>query len=316
MRKIGLSSVKDCEIIFAHNNSVILSGKNPWLFRKDGNFVAKYKSIRNAYSMMFLPGNIAFLDGGMDQAYHFISLDTGELLWSYVQKGRRDFNPRLFAATADGDIVYYVYSIKDILHVDQLILSKKSCITYSIPLSMRATYHCYCDERGYLCMCQSFLLPKDDEQSESFAFFGILQWHPSNQTPTWKYQWIVPTGPLNGAVCKCNDDYALLGNLKVRNLKTGEIFSLLENQGEMPSIFGGYSVLAYDSASNLLTLCFTWSGSNLIIDCEERKIIAHYVPIDRDYQYGCLIDGSFWMGSSDGIVKRPFPHMDPFPKKF
>lgn len=317
MRRIGLDSIKDCEVIFAHDDYVILSGKNPWLFRKDGSFISKYKSIRHGYSMLFLPENIAFVDGWMDQSYHYISLDTGELLWSHVQKGKRDFTPRIFAATDDGNIVYYVYSIKKILHVDQLVLSEKSCTTYTIPFSKGATYHCYCDDQGYLCLLKSFLLPKEDEYCRGDCFFGILRWHPNDQTPTWKYQWIEPTGSLDCTVRTCNDDYALLGNLKVRCLKSGEVFNLLENQGEMPPISGGYSIEAYDAGRQLLTIRFTSTSSNIIIDCKERKIVAHYMPFSyHEHVGGCLIDDEFWIGSDDGIVKRPFPHMDPFPKKF
>lgn len=316
MKSASLATVKDCEVIFARDNTVLLSGKNPWLFRKDGTFVAKYKTVRKAYDMIFLPGNLAFLDGWLDESYHFISLDTGEILWSHQQKGRRDFTPRKFAATADGKIVYYVYSVKNILHVDQLVLSEKSCTTYTIPFSKGATYHCFCDDRGYLCILQSFLLPKEDEGSKSFEFYGILQWHPNDQNPIWKYQWTVPTGPLNSTVRICNDEYVLLGNLKVRNLKNGEMFFLLENQKEMVPPFGAYTVKAYDKERNLLTIRFTWSCSNVVIDCKARKIVAHYVPFDRDHSSGCLIDDEFWMGSDEGVVKRPFPHMDPFPREF
>lgn len=212
-------------------------------------------------------------------------------------------------------IVYYVYSIKSILHVDQLVLSEKSCTTYSIPLTRRATYHCYCDKRGYLCMLQSFLLPKEDEDSKSYCFFGILQWHPSDQNPTWKYQWIEPTGSLDCTVHTCNDEYALLGNLKVRCLRSGEVFDLLENQTDMPPISGGYAVTAYDEERKLLTVRFTSSCSNVIIDCKARKIVSHFVPASDDHVGGCLVDDEFWMGSDDGIVKRPFPHMDAFPIK-
>lgn len=316
MRKFGLASVKDCDVIFAKDHSVILSGKNPWLFRKNGDYVAKYKPIRHAFSMLFLPGNIAFLDGWVDQAYHYISLDTGELLWSHVKKGKRDFTPRKFAATADGNIVYYVYSINSVLHVDQLVLSEKSCTTYTIPFSKGATYHCYCDERGYLCLLQSFCLPQGDESNQCFQFCGILQWHPNDPNPTWKYHWTEPTDTKNGTVRICNDEYVMTDKLKVHCLKTGEIFDLLENQEQMPPFFGGYSVQGYDSERKLLTVVFTWSCSNVVIDCQERKILAHYVPFDRDDSRGCLVDDEFWIGSDEGIVKRPFPHMDPFPRKW
>lgn len=316
MRNANLGSVKDCEVIFAHDHFVILSGKIPRLFHKDGSFVAKYKTIRKAYAMTFLPGNLAFLDGLLDGAYHFLSLETGELLWSHLKKGKRDFTPRKFAVTNDGNIVYYVYSIKDILHVDQLILSEKSCTTYTIPFAKGATYHCYCDERGYLCILRSFLLPKEQEDGRQYAFCGVLQWHPDDKNPTWKYQWTVPTGTPDCSVCMCNDEYVLLESLKVRNLKTGEMFFLLENQKEMVPPFGAYTVKAYDKERNLLTIRFTWSCSNVVIDCKARKIVAHYVPFDRDHSSGCLIDDEFWMGSDEGVVKRPFPHMDPFPREF
>jgi hypothetical protein len=164
-------------------------------------------------------------------------------------------------------------------------------------------------------MLQSFLLPTEDVNNKQSCFLGILQWHPNDPIPTWKYQWIEPTGSMNCTVRICNDEYVLLGNLKVRCLKTGETFDLLENQSEMPPIFGGYSVAAYDEKRKLLTVRFTSSSSNVIIDCKDRKIVANYVPFDHDHVGGCLIGDEFWFGSDDGIVKRPFPHMDAFPRK-
>ena len=313
MRKVELGSVRDCDMIYAYEDNVILSGKNPLLFRKDGSFVTKYKTIRNAYNMVFLPGNFSLIDGGLDQSYHYISLDTGELLWSCPQKGKRDTSPRKFATTDDGNTVYYVYSIKNIIHVDRLVPSERRCTTYSIPLSMRATYHCYCDSKGYLCMLQSFLLRKEEE-SKSFRFNGILQWHPNDQIPIWKHQWIEPVGSQNLARI-CNDEYVMMDNLNILSLENGEMFDLLEKQAEMPPIFGGYSVQAYDSERHLLTIRFTYRSSNVVIDCKARKIVAHYVPFSRDHVGGCLIDDTFWMGSDDGIVKKTFPHMDPFPQK-
>lgn len=314
MRNIGLESVTDCDVIFEYGNSVIFCGKNPWLFRKDGSFVAKYKSIRNAYNMVFLPGNCAFVEGGLDRSYHYISLDTGEVLWTHPQKGRRDTTPSLLAVTADGEVVYYVYSIKRLIHVDRLVPSEKCCTTYTIPFCRGATYHCYCDEQENLCLLQTFLPKKEDDESQSFRINGILRWNPDDQVPIWKHQWTEPIGSWN-LVRVCNDEYVLMANLNVLCLKTGEIFSLLENQTDMPPIFGGYTVQAYDSERQYLSIGFTYSCSNIVIDCKSRKLAAHYVPFSREHVSGCLIDGEFWIGSDDGVVKRQFPHMDPFPRK-
>ena len=63
MRKFDFRSVTDCELIFSYGDYVVFSGKNPWIFRKDGTYIAKLKQIRNAYNMVFLPGNMVLMDG-------------------------------------------------------------------------------------------------------------------------------------------------------------------------------------------------------------------------------------------------------------
>ena len=67
--------------------------------------------------------------------------------------------------------------------MDRLNLSEKSCTTYAIPSVKGAIYHCYCDANGYLCMLMKL-----------FHSEGIMQWHPDDPIPSWKYHWTVPTG--------------------------------------------------------------------------------------------------------------------------
>ncbi len=316
MRKFDLASVEDCERIFAHKDTVILSGKNPWIFRKDGTYIAKLKKIRNSYDMVFLPDNMVLMDGKVDLAYHYVSLDTGEIIWSFPKKGKRDGITNEFAVSPDGEFVYYVYEIKNILHVDQLFPRKQLCNTYTIPLGMRATWDCACDADGNLLLLQSFLVHNymEDGTDNSHHFQGILKWSPSNPEPTWVYECKRGNGPRT-TLCACNDKYVLYDDFTVVSIRDGEEYNLLQNNPAINRAPGGFVVSNYDPERSLLTVVFLYSWSTIIIDCKSRRIVAHYTPISRGLSDGCLIDDEFWIGTYDGVIKRPFPHMDEYPRK-
>lgn len=317
MRKVTLDSVKDCDCIFSNGEYVILSGKNPWIFRQDGTFVAKLKTIRHAYVVVFLPQNTALLNGGgSDKYYHYVSLCDGQILWSCPKSGRRDLGGNPLTVSPGGQTAYCVYSINQVLHVDIITPKENRCVTYSIPLGIRATYHSYCDVEGNLYFLQSFAenLPRDyDEEDHSYYINGVLKWSPSLSEPVWVQQWSTP--PRAGRTLKkCNEEYVLFDNFTVRSFKTGEEFNLLENEPKHSRSPGGFRC-AYDRERSLLTVNFTSSCSTVVIDCKMRKIVAHYVPISPGLNSGCLIGDEFWIGTRDGVIKRPFPHMDEFPRR-
>ena len=93
------------------------------------------------------------------------------------------------------------------------------------------------------------------------------------------------------------------------------MFSLLANEQNIVKK-NRFVVDGYDPDRKLLTVHYLNHGSTLIIDCVKRKIAAHYRPISNDLRSGRLIDNEFWIGTYDGIVKRPFPYVDPFPHGF
>lgn len=313
MRKNDLSSVTDCEVIFTNGDYVILSGKNPWIFRKDGTFVAKLKSIRRAYDILFLPGNEVFLDGRADLAYHYVSLQDGRTFWSTPKSGKRDFTPYEFAASPDGRIVYHIYGIKGTRYVDVINIPEQALTTYHIPLGPGSISHCYCDADGILTILQSCRVMDTDGMTERkfCGLFGLMKWSPEMRIPIWKCQWKTGYGATPRM---CDDRYVLHDDLTVLSLEHGERFDLMENSPGINRAPGGICIDAYDPERQLLTVRFLKSRSTIIIDCEKRKIISHYAPISHGLTGGCLIGDEFWIGTFDGVVRRPFPHMDKYPR--
>lgn len=91
MRKLTFQDVHDCQVIQEHGDMVIFLGKHPWIFRKDGTFIARLKGICRSWNMLLLPDNRVFFDGYGDRSYHYVSLTDGEMLWSIPKKGKRNF---------------------------------------------------------------------------------------------------------------------------------------------------------------------------------------------------------------------------------
>lgn len=321
MRSFSLCSVTDCDMVFSFGDSVVLSGKNPWIFRKDGTFVSKLKTIRNSYRMEYLPGNMVLMDGGVDRAYHYVSLDSGEILRSWAKKGRRYTLLGGYAVSPNGKVIYHVYCNNNKFQVDHIDLEKETYTTYVIPVDYGSIRYCYCDDCGYLSLLISSLVHDTQENGKdhSYQTTGILTWLPGSSETTWKHQWkstdvTNPDGTRFDAKM-CDDNYVLSGDLTVLSLRTGETFDLLENTPGLNRTPRSANILAYDPERKLLTVRFLHSGSNIIIDCRSRKIVAHYVPITPGLSGGCLIGDEFWIGTSNGVIKRPFPHMDDFPRR-
>lgn len=313
---VELCSVKDCDVVFSHQNTVILSGRNPWIFRKDGTFVAHLKTIRNAYRVAFLPRNMALMESSVNRAYFYVSLDNGKILWRVPQKGKRSGTPNQFAVSQDGRTVYYVYQTNSVLHIDVIVPELQTCTTYAVPMTLRATYFCFCDDEENLCMLQGFREKrKRVDGTETTVFVNaIMKWNEKNPIPVLSNQWTNEFG-THSVPRICNDQYVLYSDFSVVSIHTRECLNLLQNNDPIACELGGFVVEDYDPSRHLLTVRFLSSWSSVIVDCIARKIVAHYLPVTPGLSGGKLIDNEFWLGSKNGIQKKPFPHMDTFPHR-
>ena len=314
MAKITLKSPKNGWYIFSNGKDVFISGSSLWLFRADGTFVKKYDTIRRASKAIFLPDNKAFVEGGSDRTFHYISLEDGEVLWSCPKVGRLGYSKARFAVSADGSTIYNARAADSFkLCIDRMDLQTQTYERYILDEGLRVTHDIFIDENGVLCAMQSHLIIRDEEDYSpvNMSQNGILAIpiDSDGAHPIWKRQWICKS-ERGRSFRGCDGKYILREDYTVLDLDTMEEFRLLPEE-EVATLPDQGFAWKYDPATGLLTVCYLSVFLNVIIDCKKRKVVSRYSRDTLSVGFeGCLINNEFWTCTEKGVVKRPFPNWD------
>ena len=302
MREHTFQDVVDCETVMQYGDVMLFIAKHSWLFTKEGRFIARLKQINRAWDVLFMSNNTIFMDGLGDRSYHYVSLETGEVLWSISQKGKRNFAPRKMALSPCGRKVYYVYSIGEQRYLDTIIPEDKICLTQRLPLMKGAVCAVFCTPDGKLGVLRSFM------QTNTIHLFD-----PDNVLQECFVQEVI--NDHSAMPVAADDTHILMSDLQVIKWRENTAFSLLpEQESKISKDF--FTIMDYDPVRQLLNIRYLKSSSTLIIDCKSKRIAAHYRPITSGLSGGCVVGDEFWIGTDKGIQKRPFPHMDPYPRNF
>lgn len=316
MRRIDLNTVKDCGRIWKCGDYVVASGKSLWVFRKDGSFVSKSKTIRRPGKLHFLPPDKIFVEGGADYQYHYVNLVTGEDIWATTIDRKRMLPSKRFAVSPDNRYLYDMYNhyAKDKWYVVRFSLADLSVSKVEVPDCLRTTTGIYTDDEGVLYALQTHHLTDDGKISQN----GILRidWRTEAPIFSWERMWQSEQS-REKAWNHTDGRYILCEDYSVIDMTTMQSFSLLENDPEWkPEFVCGDCVYLPDKG--MLMAYHTMYDGNVIIDCKMRKRIAQYAPpklgVAAGYA-GCVIDGEYWIGTEEGIVRKSFPVFEEMPEK-
>lgn len=310
MQTISLKTVKDCDSIFSNGSDVLLGGKNLWLFRADGTFVAKHTTIRNPSKAIFLPHNTVLVDGHGDGSYHYISLIDGEILWSSIKKGRKtSISVDRFAVSSDGMIVYDVYhGTSNDLYVNRIIPQQQKHDYYIIKDGLRVTHDVYCDENDSLCVLQSHLLVGCGDTPKRQNGILSISINQDQVTYNWKRWWQSNPEAFTSA-CGCDGKKILCLDFSVYDLESKKKYTFLDST-ELSTLPKDHFGWLYDDKRKLLTIYFVVEKQNIVIDCQNGNIIARYTREDQSVGYqGCPVGDEFWTGTRKGISRLPFPNV-------
>lgn len=310
-----LKSIKDCSSIYYNGGNVLIKGRNLRVLRTDGSLVCWNKEIGRPLETALLPGNMALVDSTAKKAFYYISLDTGEVVWSVKHKERIRFSTR-FIVAPDGMTVYDLYyrSNSNTLYIDAVNPTERSLKTYVIKDTLRTSPAGYCDEEGVLHILQTHsLFPGDPRYTpEKPSLFAVLRVKIENDgvETTWEREWMDHPKATAWAY---DGRYTLYTGLKVYDHETGEWIDLLENDTRPKPYRQESFFWSYDPDNCYLTVSLFGVGVELIeiIDCKNRVRVAQYARPDSSVGFmGCLINGEYWHGTKDGIVKKPFPYFE------
>lgn len=316
MRKIDLSTVKDCGVIWNCGEFVVASGKSLWVFRKDGSFVSKSNTIRYPGKLHFLPPDRIFVAGGTDYQYHYVNLLTGEDIWttSLDRKGEL-FNQR-FAVSPDNRYLYDMYNhyVSGKRYVLRFSLEDLTVSKSEVPDYLRGTVGIYTDEEGILYALQTHLLTDDGKLSQN----GILRIDWRTEKPVFSWERVWQSERNRKKMWKHTDGrYILCEDYSVIDMTTMQSFNLLENDSKWIPENGCLDCEYLPDRGLLLAYHGIYDG-NVVIDCKARKRVAQYAPTEigvRAGFAGCLIGDEYWIGTADGIVRKPFPLFEEIPEK-
>lgn len=324
-----MASIKNGNIIFSNGDDVLVAGKTMWLFRTNGEYIKKLAAIRRPHKVAFLSNRTAIVDSGMDYAYYYLDLQTGDILWTTKMKCRRSWDAFHFAVTPDGSTVYnlfYAWSgSTQCLHVERMIPEKHihDISPVKEPLNLTGelciTADLFCNEDGTLCALQYKNITRYEEYDymetpQVIFHYGILALPFQNGTlaPYWKRDWKKEKKGKWLSICACNGQYILYEDLSVLDLESQNTFFLLNDAGRELLPVDDF-VCFYDSRRCILTLWYSGTKLNAVIDCKNRTLVGLYLrdePLGVGYG-GCLIGNEFWTGTSSGIKRKPFPNLDP-----
>lgn len=316
MKIFTLDKIKDCSSIFSNGNYVILSGKSTQIFDRTGILVVNFKTFRYIQKAVFFQDNTVLIDSPYNGFYHHVSLNDGNIIWSSVQKGRRTCLASNFVVSSNGSTVYDICSVGyQKQQIDRICPQEQLHDRYIISDGLRVTDDIFCDTDGAFCVLQSHLIVNKSEEyyydnTPPIQQNGILaiSYSPDGPRHEWRRLWKSDNYIRFRA---CDGKHLLCENFDVVNMETGETFNLLENDTRsfLPKHYS--FTWSYDKENHFLSVFFVGELFNIVIDCKARKRVAQYKRTSQNTGYqGCIIGDEYWMGTDNGVVRKPFPYME------
>ncbi len=316
MLKKTLRTISPGTCIYSNGEDVLLIKRDVWLFRKDGTAVVKIEDVSYPRKVIFLPGRKALIDVPNKKEFTCISTEDGSFLWQIQKAGENiQGTASYFVASSDYSIIYdYGYTIDEKLFVDRISIADQGYIRVYTEDCLRTTPTAYCDKNDVLCMLQQHAILENTtgqwwmHQGKCLHQLGILAcpFENGDAHPYWQNRWTDDYRHIIAA----NERYVLLQDLSVWDWEEKKFFSLI-GEAKAKTLPKATFVWDYDEVRKLLTVCYLIGDRKLVVDVANQKILGDYqfLPEDKARGYARLIDNAFWVSTSKGVVRLPFPNV-------
>lgn len=298
------STLKGCETMYTNNEYIALVQKRFATIRVDGSELTYYPEIRaTVWKVAFLPNDLLLVEGGTDAKYHLISLRDGKILKSCKIPGRRCLRSRHFAVSPDGSIAFDYWNIKNQTFLIRIDLQQLSYESFPIDpyLRMLADIVYVSPQEVLLLQTQSDTVNGAAHMANCVVSVKITD---SGNLPVCYYKWRCAPSRRPFAT---DGRYVLNLDLTIRDLQTESVRSLLAKKPVGFTDIRQFVKRRYYPKEQMLQLAD--GTKNVFIGFAEQKMIARY-NTDKIGLFGCVIGDTFLIGTSEGIITKPFPMIE------
>ena len=307
--------LKNTHLIVDSEEYIVLFDKTLYIMKKSDLTVKNLTEYRDVFKGLILSGNRLLIDCGKQRSYIMLDLATGLELWR-VPIPKSDYTYSKFVVTPDHHFVYD-YANKKGKYILIRIDTGNQTVKHSlIENEYRCVYDLICDHDGLVWSLQGHLEfdeTQNAETSESFSSVGgvhleTLQAIAAPIEKEWRHRWEAnATQPFH--LFLGNADLVMNEDLTVFCAENHTTYSLVGNDAG----WGGSSshLCSCRCFTNSSYIMLVYDRENIIIDLHTRKMIARYAV--ELFHKGCLIDGEFWIGTTEGILRKPFPAIEDIP---
>lgn len=302
--------LKSAKRVYIHENYLILQGNDFLVCKTDGTTILRYQNMPNVYKVAFLSQDRLLICIGGIPAYRLLCLKTGEEIWkSRVLKTAGITGPR-FAVSHDSRYVYDRYDGLTGHHIVRIDVQSGKLQVCKLGPGYRALDDIICgaDSEGL------FLL-RSQIDGVADRNIGRNQIQRLTFSSPCCYETIYQWETEGHGDCIANwflgDQEAVLSkNLSVFTPKTGETYSLVENEPDWAKPGLGPHDYWIDESNQYV--CVAYDNVNVVLDRKNQKMVARYAT---KFGRGCLIGDTYWVPLGDKVEKKAFPMIEDIPKR-
>lgn len=295
-QRLVRKDIRDCQAIYYHSDYYLFSGNGFRSCAKRGGSLFVYTEVKTPINTIApLPDN-KLLVHDKKSVYHILDLEAGKVLVS-KQMPRKIISTKRFAVSDDGKTAYRIWLSGNKYHLAVIALSDLSYRTYPYKASWSNVADLVYQSKDELRVLEAQAFNGGVRRNQITSV--LIGSEECITAPV--YQW------ESDQIGKHFDGrYVWESGCKIRDLITGEYFSLLENSDIMLS--ENHVTLSYVYYPEYNYVQLIDSKQNVFIDCRQRKIIARYFNDPQNLIYSGIYTGNeFWMGKPDGIYAMTFP---------
>ncbi len=308
MKAVTLNNIKNNADIVSKGDYVVLMGRYLYIFKTNGEFVAKRSDIRAPNKVAFIGEDRLLVDAG--RFYCLMSLEDGVDIWKTVRKDPCDWSAN-FAISKDGRFAYDYYSGEISLGLVAINVSTGELSEHHCLPELRATKDIICDydEEETPCLLQSHYCEISGKQiSENGILYQYQDIVRAGSTYYWKAKWSYPGKRIVQGFFG-SPDTVITNDLLIHNTRTGEQFCLIDNEKNWMLPKTRLIMCTSDFEKGYVFLIF--DRCNVVVNYNERKVIACYAT--ERIKQGCLVGDQYWISTKNGVVRKPFPLMEEIP---